>query len=178
MLIYGDLDHNGELTKEELDKYLDAHSLDNPANANKQGGLYFTEEQKATVSRYSNVTVHGAFRNPDDLPEIYSKIDFVISTYDSAGVNVQYAESNKIYEAMFFETPIIVSTNTILEKKVNQYNMGFAVNALDDRAVTGMIDSITEDLYLGFRDSLKSIDKSESVNDNTAFFRMLKEQLS
>ena len=47
MLIYGDLDHNGELTKEELDKYLDAHSLDNPANANKQGGLYFTEEQKA-----------------------------------------------------------------------------------------------------------------------------------
>jgi len=139
---------------------------------------YFTEEQKAAVSRYSNVTVHGPFRNPDDLPEIYSKIDFVISTYDSAGVNVQYAESNKIYEAMFFETPIIVSTNTILEKKVNQYNMGFAVNALDDGAVTEMIDSITEELYLGFRNSLKSIDKSESVNDNTFFFRMLKEKIS
>lgn len=139
---------------------------------------YFTEEQKAAVSRYSNVTVHGPFRNPDDLPEIYSKIDFVICTYDSAGVNVQYAESNKIYEAMFFETPIIVSTNTILEKKVNQYNMGFAVNALDDGAVTEMIDLITEELYLGFRNSLKSIDKSESVNDNTFFFRMLKEKIS
>ena len=139
---------------------------------------YFTEEQKDVVSKYPNVKVHGPFRNPDDLPEIYSKIDFVISTYDSAGINVQYAESNKLYEAMFFETPIIVSTNTILEKKVKQYNMGYAVDALNDQAVCSMIDSITEEVYNFFCKSLKKIDKTESVNDNTVFFRMLKEKLS
>jgi len=138
---------------------------------------YFTEEQKKAVSNYSNVVVHGPFCNPDDLPEIYSNIDFVISTYDSAGINVRYAESNKIYEAMFFETPIIVSTNTILEKKVKQYNIGFAVNAMDDQAVSQMIDSINDELYSVFRRNLKGIDKIESVNVNTAFFKELKEKL-
>lgn len=136
---------------------------------------YFTEEQKQAVAGFKNVKVHGPFKNPDDLPEIYSKIDFVISTYDSAGVNVQYAESNKIYESMFYETPIIVSTNTVLEKIVNRHHMGYAVNALDDSEVMMMIDSITEAKYAEFRTSLKMIDKRESVNDNSKFFEELKE---
>jgi len=136
---------------------------------------YFTETQKKAVAKYKNVFVHGPFKNPDDLPEIYSKIDFVISTYDSVSVNVQYAESNKIYESMFFETPIFVSTNTVLEKIVNRHNMGYAVNALDDEAVMKMIDSITDNKYTEFRTSLKKIDKRESVNDNTVFFKELKE---
>ncbi len=138
---------------------------------------YFTEEQKLAVSMFKNVTVHGPFKNPDDLPEIYSKIDFVISTYDSAGVNVQYAESNKIYESMFFETPIFVSTNTVLQKIVNKNNMGYALNALDDNEVIRTINSITEDKYNEFRTSLKAIDKSESVNDNTKFFKQLKKEI-
>lgn len=139
---------------------------------------YFTEEQKQIVSKFKNVTIHGPFRNPDDLPEIYSKIDFVISTYDSAGINVQYAESNKIYESMFFETPIIVSTNTILEKKVQNHNMGYAINALDEQEIANLIKSISKEKFESFRSSLKNIDKSESVNDNTRFFELLKKELS
>lgn len=138
---------------------------------------YFTEEQKQTVSRFKNVTVHGPFKNPEDLPAIYSQIDFVISTYDSVSVNVRYAESNKIYESMFFETPIIVSTNTVLEKIVNKHNIGYAVNALDDQEVIQTINSITTEQYERFRTSLKAIDKTESVNDNTRFFHQIKTDL-
>lgn len=138
---------------------------------------YFTEEQKQAVSKFKNVTVHGPFKNPDDLPGIYSKIDFVISTYDSAGVNVQYAESNKIYESMFFETPIFVSTNTVLEKIVNRHNMGFAINALDDDVVIKTIESITKEKYEEFRTALRAIDKKDSVNDNTIFFQTLKKEI-
>ena len=138
---------------------------------------YFTDTQKQVVSSFKNVFVHGPFRNPDDLPEIYSKIDFVISTYDSAGVNVQYAESNKIYESMFFETPIFVSTNTVLEKIVKRHNMGIALNALDDEAIINSINSITEDKYEEYRSSLKAIDKTESVNDNSLFFQQLRQEI-
>lgn len=138
---------------------------------------YFTDEQKEAVKGYKNVIVHGPFNNPVDLPEIYSKIDFVVSTYDSESVNVRYAESNKIYESMFFETPIIVSTNTILEKKVKHYNTGYSVDALDDTAVIRLINSITAEQYEQFRNSLRAIDKKESVNDNTAFFQQLKMEL-
>lgn len=138
---------------------------------------YFTEDQKQAVSKFKNITVHGPFKNPDDLPDIYSKIDFVISTYDSAGVNVQYAESNKIYESMFFETPIFVSTNTVLEKIVNRHNMGFAINALDDDVVIKTIESITKEKYEEFRTALRLIDKKDSVNDNTIFFQTIKKEI-
>ena len=138
---------------------------------------YFSESQKRAISQYKNVSVHGPFQNPEDLPQIYSKIDFVISTYDSAGINVQYAESNKIYESMFFETPIIVSTNTVLEKIVKKNDMGFAINALDDEEVIRMVKSITKGLFESFRQSLKSIDKKDSVNDNSLFFQQLKKEL-
>lgn len=138
---------------------------------------YFTEAQKKAVAEYKNVFVHGPFKNPDDLPGIYSKIDFVISTYDAGGVNVQYAESNKIYESIFFETPIFVSTNTVLEKIVKRHNMGFALNALEDDEVVKTINSITAEKYEHFRASLKAIDKKESVNDNTVFFQQFKKEL-
>ena len=138
---------------------------------------YFTEAQKKAVAEYKNVFIHGPFKNPDDLPEIYSQIDFVISTYDAGGVNVQYAESNKIYESMFFETPIFVSTNTVLEKIVKRHNMGFALNALNDNEAIKTINSITEEMYEQFRTSLMEIDKKESVNDNTKFFQQLKKEI-
>ena len=53
------------------------------------------------LSRYGNYFYHGPFKNPDDLPEIYSKLDLVLSTYDIEFENVRYAEPNKLYEAIF-----------------------------------------------------------------------------
>lgn len=138
---------------------------------------YFTEEQKKAVVEYKNVFVHGPFKNPEDLPGIYSKIDFVISTYDAGGVNVQYAESNKIYESMFFETPIFVSRNTVLERIVHMHNMGYAINALDNEEILRTINSITAEKYEEFRASLMAIEKKESVNDNTIFFQQLKKEI-
>lgn len=138
---------------------------------------YFTEEQKRAIAKLQNVMVHGPFKNPDDLPKIYSEIDFVISTYDSSGVNVQYAESNKIYESMFFETPIFVSTNTVLEKIVKKHNMGFVLNALDDDEIIRTIESITVEKYDQFCASLKAIDKKDSINDNSVFFQQLKKEI-
>ncbi len=138
---------------------------------------YFTDVQKKELEGFKNVFVHGSFKNPDDLPEIYSKIDCLICTYDVNGINPRYAESNKIYEAMFFETPIIVSRDTVLETIVKKYNMGFAVDALDDNAVVDVVKSFTEEKYNAIRASLKTIPKKESVNDNTTFFDLLDEQL-
>ena len=138
---------------------------------------YFTEEQKKAVVEYKNVFVHGPFKNPEDLPSIYSKIDFVISTYDAGGVNVQYAESNKIYESMFFETPIFVSRITVLERIVHKHNMGYAINALDNEEILRTINSITAEKYEEFRASLMAIEKKESVNDNTIFFQQLKKEI-
>lgn len=138
---------------------------------------YFSEEQKKALNGFKNCTVHGKFKNPDELPVIYSNIDFLVGTYDVSGINPRYAESNKIYEAMFFETPIIVSKDTVLAKIVNKYNIGCAVDALKDNEVIDCIRSLTKEKYDMYRHALAVIPKTESVNENTSFFNLLESKL-
>lgn len=78
------------------------------------------EIEAESLKDINNIFFHGAFKNPIDLPKIYSKIDFIVATYDTTTLNPQYAEPNKIYEAIFFRTPIIVSYNSYLANKVNK----------------------------------------------------------
>ena len=84
-------------------------------------GTYTSEGEKVMfdgLDSFENCYFHGSFKSPDDLNRIYSQIDLVLSTYDVSSENVRYAEPNKIYEAIYFETPIIVSSGTFLADKV------------------------------------------------------------
>lgn len=120
-----------------------------------------------------NVFFHGAFKNPDDLPEIYSKIDFVVATYDTTMLNPQYAEPNKIYEAIFFRTPIIVSNNSYLANKVNSLKVGFDVDAMDENMIIDKISSINEVSYNQYVNALQSISQKDAVSDASGLFDML-----
>lgn len=127
------------------------------------------------LTKYPNYHLHGRFQNPIDLPEIYSSIDMVLSTYDVEFENVRYAEPNKIYEAMFFETPIIVSKGTFLAEKIETLGIGYAINALDSDEICSFIDNLTFDSIESRIENEASIDKRDTVNINEDFFRRLKD---
>lgn len=122
------------------------------------------------LCQYKNCFFHGGFINPDDLPNIYSKIDLVLSTYDVEFENVRYAEPNKIYEAIYFNTPIIVSKGTFLESKVNKLGIGFSVNAYNDSEIISFINEINSSKIEPAIKACQKIDKNECLNINTNFF--------
>lgn len=125
------------------------------------------------LKKLSNYVFRGAFKNPDDLPKIYSEIDLVLATYDTDFENVRYAEPNKIYEAIYFDTPIIVSKKTFLEKKVCNLGIGYSVDAMNSEDIKGMVKDIKEN---GIADKIKScrkIKKEDCLNVNTSFFEQL-----
>ena len=93
---------------------------------------------------YNNVVMHGAFENPKDLQKIYSSIDISIVCYDTTSGNVRIAEPNKLYESIFFETPIVVSAGTFLEERVKEYNVGYAIDSSKDDSIIDFVNSITE----------------------------------
>lgn len=130
-------------------------------------------ERFARLESYRNVYFHGRFTNPDDLPEIYSQINCVLATYDTESVNVRYAEPNKLYEAIYFRTPIIVSSGTFLADKVRSLNIGWSVDALDANDVKSLIGSLTEEAYSQKVASIMKIPQSEAIEDNDAFFDIL-----
>ena len=131
------------------------------------------EEEFSELKKYANCHFHGFFNNPVDLPNIYSKIDVVVATYDVAYENVRYAEPNKIYEAIYFDTPILVSTNTFLAEKVAKLDIGFDIDPLDRKQIVEFVNSLSVDLMNKKKESISRIDKAETLNNNKDFFRAL-----
>lgn len=131
-------------------------------------------ERFVKLEKYQNIYFHGRFTNPNDLPEIYSQIDCVLATYDTDSVNVCYAEPNKLYEAIYFRTPIIVSSGTFLADKVRRLNIGWSVNAFDSDNIKSLIDSLTKEIYNKTVSSIMQIPQSDAIENNDDFFDLVK----
>jgi len=123
--------------------------------------------------KYPNIFFHGPFKNPDGLPVIYQNIDLVLSTYDVIYENVRFAEPNKLYEAIYFEVPIIVSKGTYIAEKVERLKVGFAINPLNDMEIVSFIKSLTVQILNEKRTAYAKIDKNELIDVNTEFFSKL-----
>lgn len=123
-------------------------------------------------SRYDNIHYHGKFSNPDGLPGIYSEIDMVLCTYPPT-LSVKYAEPNKLYEAIYFRCPIIVSENVFLGDKVSRLNVGYVINAMDENAIKSFLSSLDEDVYHQKVISCENIPQVDCLNINEEFFKGL-----
>lgn len=131
------------------------------------------ESQVKLFEKYPNVHFCGTFENPKDLAKVYSQIDILISTYDTNCENVLYAEPNKLYEAIYYETPIIVSKGTYLEERVKKFGIGYAVDAMNEDEVQSFISHLSEDSIMEKKLSASLIDKKLTINENSAFFSHL-----
>ena len=132
------------------------------------------KERFEELRKFPNCFIHGAFLNPDDLPSIYSNIDLVLSTYDVKYENVRYAEPNKLYEAIYFETPIIVSAGTYLEMRVKRMGIGYSVDPMNEQSIVDLLKGMTEQSLTEKVLSCKNIDKKDCLNINEDFFSRLK----
>lgn len=114
----------------------------------------------------TNVFYHGAFKNPDDLFDIYASVDVLVSTYDVVSPNVRYAEPNKLYESIFFRCPIVVSSGTFLERKVKRLEIGYSVDPFSEEDINRLVKEI-ECSYIDKKSVIGKIDKTEAVDKNS-----------
>ncbi len=70
--------------------------------------------------------------NKRDLYKKY-KINFINAAYGNNSFNATKLTPNKLYDSLFYKIPIIVSKNTHLEKIVDKYDIGIAVDLNDIR---------------------------------------------
>ncbi len=97
------------------------------------------------TSKYSNVRYFGAYKNPEDLAQIYSKINVVVACYTPTSLNERLAEPNKLYEALFFCKPIVVSDGIFLAKQVDFYQCGFCVDATNEQSIIDFLSRLDTD---------------------------------
>lgn len=135
------------------------------------------DEKFYQLKSLSNCFFHGPFSNPSDLPGIYSEVDLVLSTYDARYDNVRYAEPNKIYESIYFEVPIIVSSGTYLADRVAETGIGYSLDAMNDAEVKSFISSLTTESLLQKSANAHMIPKKECIIDNDDLFCALESRL-
>ena len=130
-------------------------------------GICTTDTDQALyddLRKYPNCHFHGRFKSPDELSGIYSNLDIVLSTYETQGVNARYLDSNKIYEAIYFDTPVIVSPNTFLAEKVKKQGIGYELNALDEQEVMLFLSKLSVESITEKVRSIKTIDKNSCIS--------------
>jgi glycosyltransferase involved in cell wall biosynthesis len=135
------------------------------------------DEKFYQLKSLPNCFFHGPFSNPSDLPGIYSDVDMVLSTYDVRYDNVRYAEPNKIYESIYFEVPIVVSSGTYLAERVSETGVGYSLDAMNDAEVKDFISSLTTESLLQKSANAHMIPKQESVIDNDDLFRTFESRM-
>lgn len=134
-------------------------------------------EEFEPLKKHTNCIFHGFFKNPDDLPGIYASIDLVLSTYDVEFDNVRYAEPNKLYESIYFETPIIVSTGTFLAEKVKRLGIGFEVDPLDEQSVVSFVKGLSQEKLSRCQEQARGLDKRDLVSINDHLFEWIEKVL-
>ena len=132
----------------------------------------YSEKIKGLVDKYDNIFYHGKFNNPSDFPDIYSKIDIVVSLY-TASDNDKYLEPNKLYEAIFYEKPIIVADNTFLGDTVKKKNIGYCFDVDNILGYISLINGITQDSYKEKCHAASMIPKKDSIDNPQELFNFM-----
>lgn len=127
--------------------------------------------------KYPNITNYGRFNSSTDLEKIYSNIDILICCYDVANTNVRIAEPNKLYEAIFFNKPIVVSSGTYLAEKVRKLGVGYELNASDNQSIVNFLDSLTIEKINSTLLNINNISTKNLIDDGDSVTQLILERL-
>jgi hypothetical protein len=104
----------------------------------------------ALARKQATIQYGGAYNFPEDLPHMYGAVDLVWACYPYEGEkqgNWQWARTNRFYEAVFFNRPLIVQQGTEDARLVEQYDIGMSVDLGDvEAATTDVLDVRATDL--------------------------------
>lgn len=117
------------------------------------------------IKEYPNIHYFGPYKYPNDLQDIYEKVDLVVSCYDVKSLNVRLAEPNKLFESIYYGKPIIVSSHTFVSEKVNSMGVGFAVDASNIESIKEFIAGLTFTEIKKRIDKINLIPKTSMIDD-------------
>lgn len=110
------------------------------------------------LSRNSeNIEITGAYTH-EQILDFYAESDVVYIVYNQGNLNDENALPTKFFEAIITGNPVIVSKNSLLEKKVNEYDIGFSVDGTDIEDIKQLLVKIRDNKDL-IDEKRKSIEK-------------------
>lgn len=123
------------------------------------------------LSALKNVSYEGAYTSPDDLADIYSKVDIVWAAYpfssNETSGNWTMARTIRYYESGAFHKPMIVQKGTIDSLEVSKYNIGAIIDMSNiDDTIVYLGNILNEEQIDIWSNNLKLCDESLFYHKN------------
>lgn len=133
----------------------------------------------ARIAGYSNVLFEGAYKAPEDLTEIYEKVDIVwAGDFMEAGYNSVWLLPNRLYEGGFYAVPPIAPAGTQTAKWIADHACGFKVAEPLQETLPDLINMLADnhDAILQKRENLLNLPDDMFVQP-PGFMKALIEQI-
>lgn len=90
-----------------------------------------------------NIELTGAFTH-DQISNFYASADIVYIVYNKGNPNDETALPTKFFESIISGVPVIVSKDSLLEKTVKKYDIGFSVDGTNEKDIESLIKKIQD----------------------------------
>lgn len=130
-----------------------------------------SEKHLFSQSNCESIKYFGAFKNPDDLESIYKKIDLNYVVYENSSENVRLALPNKLYESMFYNTPIVAAEGTALSSKILDLDIGKALPIGSASEFESSIKDITTSVMQEWRKNLEKVSPEEYLDNSKTMLK-------
>jgi len=119
---------------------------------------------KEKYSNIQNVHFYGTFNGQRESKYIYQQTDLLYCVFDPSVENWRYAYPIKFFEAIVSGTPVLVSSNSIVEQEVLAKNIGSSVIYGDVFALKAIISKMLLTSYVldGYRSEVLSLQDTYS----------------
>ncbi|MBU2904293.1 hypothetical protein KO529_05805 [Arenibacter algicola] len=122
------------------------------------GNFSIVDTIKKNELLHENIFFHGAFKNPDDLEDIYSDNNLNFVVYDNSLDNEKVAMPNKYYESGYFNIPIVCAENTYVGKRVLEQKMGWTTGT-SKAEISAFLNNLTIQDIINCHKNILKLDK-------------------
>lgn len=138
-------------------------------------GLIGREGKEAElVSGVPNLVYGGKYKNPDDIPSMFSQIDISWMIHSFAPeTNFEWQMTNRFYEALMMGVPVVVQKGTAHEDFVLRHDIGISIDIYSPEKSIEKLKKITAQDLERWRDNLKNLDKSHYLLGDGEYADML-----
>ncbi len=105
------------------------------------GSGEIVNELKTLAEGSENITLTGAYTH-DEISNFYANADLVYIVYNKGNTNDETALPTKFFESIISGVPVIVSKDSLLEKTVKEYDIGFSVDGTSEKDVERLLFEI------------------------------------
>lgn len=103
---------------------------------------------RAIIASRPNMSYHGRFENPDDLPDLYGGVDFAWALdLENTDNNSRWLLPCRLYEAGYFGVPCLAVRGFEIGNRVEQMKIGWAFDAPFEDQLVHFFETLTAEQY-------------------------------